>query len=50
MEPTETAKLAQAAEAKLAGGLELSRGEQLALLARLLTAQETRKERKYGQP
>ncbi|MDB5050670.1 MAG: hypothetical protein JWO30_3741 [Fibrobacteres bacterium] len=49
MEPTETARLARDAEVKLAQGIEISRREQLALLARLLAAQETRKERKYGQ-
>jgi hypothetical protein len=48
MEPAEILKLAQAAEAKLASGLELSRREQLALLAFLLASQPTRKERKYG--
>ncbi|HKP96616.1 MAG TPA: hypothetical protein VJ385_12730 [Fibrobacteria bacterium] len=49
MEPIETAGLARDAEAKLAQGIALTRREQLALLARLLTGQETRKERKYGQ-
>lgn len=48
MEPAETALLAREAEAKLAKGLTLDRGERLALLARLLCVQETRKERKYG--
>ena len=49
MEPTETARLAREAEAKLAQGIAISRREQLALLARLLAAQETRQERRYGQ-
>ncbi len=49
MEPTELAKLAHDAEAKLAQGIALSRREQLALLASLLIKQETPRERKYGQ-
>jgi hypothetical protein len=40
---------ARDAEAKLARGEPLSRTEQLALLARLLAVQDTRKDRKYGQ-
>lgn len=48
MEPARTARLAQAAEEKLAKALPLAREEQLALLARLLALQETRKERRYG--
>ena len=50
MEPPETARLAQAAEEKLAKTLPLSREEQLALLARLLAKQETRKERRNAGP
>jgi hypothetical protein len=48
MEPFRTARLAQAAEEKLAKALPLSRDEQLALLARLLSMQETRQERRYA--
>ena len=48
MEPERTARLARAAEEKLAKSLPLSREEQLALLARLLAVQETRKEKGYG--
>lgn len=50
MEPSGTARLAQAAEEKLAKALPLSRDEWLALLARLLAKQETRKERRYADP
>ena len=50
MEPSRAAALAQSAEDKLAKALPLSREEQLALLARLLARQETRRERKYGSP
>lgn len=50
MEPPGTARLALAAEEKLAKALPLSRDEQLALLARLLARQETRKERRYAGP
>ena len=49
MEPLETARLAKEAEAKLSLGEKLSREERLALLARLLASQDTRKDRKYGQ-
>ena len=49
MEPTETQRLARDAETKLAQGIALSREERMALLAFLLTAQETRQERRYGQ-
>ncbi|MDQ3002878.1 MAG: hypothetical protein M3Y08_16655 [Fibrobacterota bacterium] len=49
MEPAETARLAREAESKLAKGAELSRNERLALLAKLIAGQETRKERRYGQ-
>jgi hypothetical protein len=49
MEPKETAGLAREAESKLAKGGELSREERLALLAKLIAGQETRKERRYGQ-
>jgi hypothetical protein len=48
MEPAEIAKLAHDAEAKLAQGLALTPQELLALLARWLTSQATRQERKYG--
>jgi hypothetical protein len=48
MESTDTARLAILAEGKLAKALPLSRDEQLALLARLLALQETRKERRYS--
>ena len=48
MEPAETARLARAAEEKLAQARDLTRQERLALLARLLAVQETRQERKYG--
>ena len=48
MEPIEAERLASQAEAKLAGGQALTREEHLALLARLLSRQETRQERKYG--
>ena len=40
---------ARDAEAKLAKGEPLSREERMSLLARLLTFQDTRKDRKYGQ-
>ena len=50
MEPPLTARLAQTAEEKLAKALPLSREEQLALLARLLARQETRKDRSYVGP
>jgi hypothetical protein len=50
MEPERTGRLAREAEAKLAEGKPLSREEQLALLARLLARQETRRERRYGEP
>ncbi|MEO6095292.1 MAG: hypothetical protein ABIW76_06340 [Fibrobacteria bacterium] len=50
MEPIETARLAKQAEAKLAQGEQLSRQELLALLARMLAFQDTRKDKKYGQP
>lgn len=49
MDPFETEIRAREAEARLARGEPLSRAEQLAMLARLLAAQDTRKERKYGQ-
>jgi hypothetical protein len=48
MEASRTARLAQAAEEKLSRALPLSREEQIALLARLLALQETRKDRKYS--
>lgn len=48
METTRTARLARAAEEKLAKAEPLSREERLALLARLLALQETRKDRKYS--
>lgn len=48
MEPVQTARLARAAEEKLALARDLTREERLALLARLLAVQETRQERKYG--
>lgn len=48
MEPDRAARLARAAEENLAKALPLSREEQLALLARLLAMQETRKEKGYG--
>jgi hypothetical protein len=48
MEPAETARSAREAEAKLARSIALTREERLALLARLLAVQDTRKERKYG--
>jgi hypothetical protein len=50
MEPAGTARLARDAEAKLERAIALTREERLALLARLLAVQETRKERKYGKP
>ena len=49
MEPADIAGLAREAEAKLAKGMPLTERERLALLARLLIAQPTRQERKYGQ-
>lgn len=48
MEPTQTAALAGTAEDKISKGLPLSRDERLALLARYLALQETRKERGYA--
>jgi hypothetical protein len=48
MEPARTEALARQAEEKLAKALPLSREERLALLARLLARQETRKERGYS--
>jgi hypothetical protein len=50
MEPARAARLAQAAEEKLAKAQPLTREERLALLARLLAWQETRQERRYGGP
>jgi hypothetical protein len=50
MEHFETEIRAREAEARLAKGEPLSRAERLALLARLLASQDTRKERKYGRP
>lgn len=50
MEPAVAARLARAAEEKLAKAADLTREERLALLARLLALQETRQERKYGSP
>jgi hypothetical protein len=50
MEPFETEIRAREADALLAKGEPLSRAQRLALLARLLAVQDTRKERKYGQP
>lgn len=47
-EPAGAARLAKAAEEKLARAEAPARGEILALLARLLALQETRRERKYG--
>jgi hypothetical protein len=49
MEPFETDIRAREAESRLASGEPLSRSQRLALLARLLAVQDTRKERKYGQ-
>jgi hypothetical protein len=48
METSRIARLAREAEEKLAKASPLSRDEQMALLARLLALQETRKERKYS--
>ena len=48
MEPFETDIRAREAESRLACGEPLSRAQRLALLARLLAVQDTRKERKYG--
>jgi hypothetical protein len=48
MGTSETARLARAAEEKLAKAAPLSREEQIALLARMLALQETRKDRKYS--
>jgi hypothetical protein len=48
METSRTARLAREAEEKLAKASPLSRDEQMALLARLLALQETRKDRKYS--
>lgn len=42
-------RLLREAEAKLAEGRELSRREQLVMLASLLMSQATRKEKRYGQ-
>ncbi|GEM_PF-4890311 len=50
MEPGGVEIQARQAEVKLAKGEPLSRAERIALLALMLTGQETRKERKYGEP
>lgn len=48
MESFETEIRAREAEARLANGEPLTRAQRMALLARLLAVQDTRKERKYG--
>lgn len=48
MDIPEFERLLREAEGKLAAGRELSRTEQLALLAALLMGQATRKEKRYG--
>ena len=50
MRPSDFAQLAQAAEAKLAKGEELSRQERILLLSAMLLRQDTRRERRYGLP
>lgn len=42
-------RLLREAEAKLAQGSDLTRDERIILLAGLLAAQSTRKEKRYGQ-
>lgn len=49
MEIQEFQCLLRVAEAKLAAARELSRTEQLVILASLLMGQATRKEKRYGQ-
>jgi hypothetical protein len=48
MDTAELTRRAQAAEAKLAEGRELTREEQVWLLAWMLAGMQTRKDRKYG--
>jgi hypothetical protein len=49
MSPSEFSRLVKDAEAKLAEGRPLTRGEQLLLLAGMLVGRSTRKETRYGQ-
>lgn len=49
METAALLRLAKEAEAKAAGGSQLSREERVLLLAWLMLGRETRKERGYGQ-
>ncbi len=48
MDTVEILKLAVEAEAKSARGEPLSRQERMALLAKILVTQETRREKRYG--